>query len=328
MIQKNPEKTGDSLFKFFLIFEIIIGIAVILYGISQSSNGYPSLERLSDEPGLHLGTQVPRPVEKVNLVNLKNMYSLPKYTMREKTQEAKLERLVFQKINEERKKRRLPVFQWEQGLADTSLYHSTDMGKNSFFDHQNPDNVGFSFRVAMIHRRYAGGSQGENILKVDKNAENSGELADRIIKAWMNSTGHRENILNDSFDCAGVGCFETSEDDRTFIYSTLILGESIGYLTEDFPRQARPGQEIFVRIKIVKPGKYLVPASARILNIENYARHGNFTLKTHSKTDASATISTPPEDGIYQLVFPVPNAGNPDTFEIVNGPLFVVKKDK
>jgi uncharacterized protein YkwD len=326
--QKNPGKAGNPLFKFFLVLEIIIAIAAILYGIIQSNQGYPSIDE--PPPGGKIGpARPPDPgTVKVNISNLKQDWHIPGDPARGESPEAKLEKMILEKINEKRGKKGLPILQWERGLADTALYHSTDMGKNKFFDHQNLDNIGFSLRIAKIHRRYAGGSAGENLLKIDKNTENPAELAERAITAWMNSTGHRENILADSFDCAGVGCFEAAESDRTVLYCTLVLGEKIGYLTDELPQKTKPNQEIFVRVNIVKPEKYLAPGTARIINIESSARHGNFTLKTHNNTQSSAAIKTPADEGIYQLVFPIPYVSNPDTFEIVKGPLFVVKKDK
>ena len=42
-----------------------------------------------------------------------------------------------------------------------------------------------------------------------------------VMNAWMNSKGHRENILNTSFDTIGVGCYE---ENGTYHWVQLFIG--------------------------------------------------------------------------------------------------------
>lgn len=83
---------------------------------------------------------------------------------------------------------------WE--LSRVARYKSQDMRDNRYFSHTSPvygspfnmiKNFGISYRTA-----------GENIAKGYSTPE-------AVVNGWMNSTGHRENIMNASFTQIGVG---------------------------------------------------------------------------------------------------------------------------
>ena len=83
---------------------------------------------------------------------------------------------------------------WE--LSRVARYKSQDMKDNKYFSHTSPvygspfemiKNFGISFRSA-----------GENIAKGQSTPE-------AVVNAWMNSSGHRANILNTSYNKIGVG---------------------------------------------------------------------------------------------------------------------------
>lgn len=73
---------------------------------------------------------------------------------------------------------------------------SADMAKNNYFSHTSPT-YGSPFdqmKAAGISYR----SAGENIAQGQQTPE-------QVVQAWMNSEGHRANILNSSFTHIGVG---------------------------------------------------------------------------------------------------------------------------
>ncbi|MBW4716656.1 CAP domain-containing protein [Saccharothrix sp. SC076] len=73
--------------------------------------------------------------------------------------------------------------------------HSDDMSARDYFSHTTPEGVDFAQRM-----REAGhpGPGGENIAKGQRTPE-------AAMKSWMNSDGHRRNILNCDFTTIGVG---------------------------------------------------------------------------------------------------------------------------
>jgi uncharacterized protein YkwD len=73
--------------------------------------------------------------------------------------------------------------------------HSTDMSVNSYFSHTSQDGRTFADRLTAAGYPKPGG---ENIAQGARTAE-------QVVDMWMNSQGHRENILNCGFKAIGMG---------------------------------------------------------------------------------------------------------------------------
>ncbi|MFI9247439.1 sigma-70 family RNA polymerase sigma factor [Streptomyces sp. NPDC053086] len=76
-----------------------------------------------------------------------------------------------------------------QGLSD-------DMAARGFFDHTDPDGNGPGERITAAGYRWS--TYGENIARGQQTPQ-------AVMDSWMNSPGHRANILNCSFKNIGVG---------------------------------------------------------------------------------------------------------------------------
>ncbi|MDA0167284.1 CAP domain-containing protein [Solirubrobacter ginsenosidimutans] len=80
--------------------------------------------------------------------------------------------------------------------------HTDDMIARGYFDHDTPDGGTFDRRIlsAGYARPGDGWSLGENLIWAD------GDLATpaALMNSWMNSEGHRENILNGSYRELGL----------------------------------------------------------------------------------------------------------------------------
>jgi uncharacterized protein YkwD len=103
-----------------------------------------------------------------------------------------LESQVLVELNAIRRSHGLTPVRRSPSLSDAADAHSRSMGRFGYFEHESRDGSAFWKRV----RRYygAGGygtwSVGENLLW------SSGSLdASRALKLWMESPGHRANIL-------------------------------------------------------------------------------------------------------------------------------------
>jgi uncharacterized protein YkwD len=105
--------------------------------------------------------------------------------------------------NRERSVRGLPALKENPKLRQAAEGHSTAMVTRAFFSHTSPDGTSMVDRV--LRTGYAAGgsgwSIGENI------AWGTGTLATaaQIQRAWMNSAGHRTNILRRQFREVGIG---------------------------------------------------------------------------------------------------------------------------
>jgi uncharacterized protein YkwD len=73
--------------------------------------------------------------------------------------------------------------------------HASDMSNRDYFEHTTPEGVTFDQRI-----RNSGYSKpgAENIAK-------GASTADQVVELWMNSPGHRANILNCDLNTIGVG---------------------------------------------------------------------------------------------------------------------------
>ncbi|MFJ7022242.1 sigma-70 family RNA polymerase sigma factor [Streptomyces sp. NPDC101117] len=88
----------------------------------------------------------------------------------------------------------------EDSLLDKSAQrHSEDMAARGFFDHTNPDGADPGQRITAAGYRWS--TYGENIAMGQQTPE-------AVMKSWMNSPGHRANILNCSFKDIGIGVHE------------------------------------------------------------------------------------------------------------------------
>ncbi|MFD4524261.1 CAP domain-containing protein [Streptomyces sp. NPDC058470] len=94
-------------------------------------------------------------------------------------------------------------------LTELASVFSTDMAARGFFDHTDPDGATPWDRAATAGISNLGG---ENIARGQATAE-------AVMEAWMNSPGHRANILNCDFKTLGVG---------------VHLGEGGPWWTQDF----------------------------------------------------------------------------------------------
>ncbi|MCM3030615.1 MULTISPECIES: CAP domain-containing protein [unclassified Niallia] len=106
------------------------------------------------------------------------------------------EKEVVELTNAERAKQGLPALTLDTELSKVARAKSEDMSKNNYFDHTSPTygspfdmmkQFGVSYKAA-----------GENIAKGQTTPE-------QVVKAWMNSEGHRANILSSNFTHIGVG---------------------------------------------------------------------------------------------------------------------------
>lgn len=106
------------------------------------------------------------------------------------------EKEVVRLVNVERAKQGLTPLEYDWQLSRVARYKSEDMQKNKYFSHTSPTygspfnmmkNFGISYRTA-----------GENIAKGYRTPAT-------VVEGWMNSPGHRANILNSSFTHIGVG---------------------------------------------------------------------------------------------------------------------------
>ncbi|HHL3300927.1 TPA: CAP domain-containing protein [Bacillus cereus] len=113
---------------------------------------------------------------------------------------SEFEQRVVELTNAERAKQGLPALKIDNELSKVARIKSEDMQKNNYFDHNSPT-YGSPFDM-MKKFGISYTSAGENIAQGQRTPE-------EVVQAWMNSAGHRANILNNGFTHIGVGYVES-----------------------------------------------------------------------------------------------------------------------
>lgn len=115
---------------------------------------------------------------------------------------------VIELINEERKNNNLPALNMDNTLMKNAYTRATELETN--FGHQRPNGEpGYQFALNLGYS-----TVGENIAAGQ-------ETPEAVVKSWMNSAGHRANILNPDYTHIGVGCYIASDG---WIYWAQLFG--------------------------------------------------------------------------------------------------------
>ena len=123
---------------------------------------------------------------------------------------AKMATEVVTLTNAERQKAGCPPLSNNRTLRRVATAHSEDMAERDFFSHTNPDGQDPGDRAAAAgYDGYAG----ENIAMGYPSAE-------AVVEGWMDSSGHRANILNCSSTEIGVGVADSPRG----LYWTQMFG--------------------------------------------------------------------------------------------------------
>lgn len=114
------------------------------------------------------------------------------------TEQSQFTAEVVKLVNQERAKSGLQPLTSDDALAKVALAKAKDMANNNYFSHTSPT-YGSPFDMMSqygIQYSYAG----ENIASGQQTPA-------QVMQDWMNSQGHRENIMNANFTKIGVGYY-------------------------------------------------------------------------------------------------------------------------
>ncbi|SEG95551.1 Uncharacterized conserved protein YkwD, contains CAP (CSP/antigen 5/PR1) domain [Nonomuraea solani] len=123
-----------------------------------------------------------------------------------------LENQVVRLTNAERAKGGCGPLKHDPRLRRAAFGHSADMAKNDYFEHDSQDGRDMSDRMRAAG--FSGSAWAENIAMGQRSAA-------EVVRGWMNSSGHRQNIMNCSYTLIGVGA---AKDGQGQIYWTQDFG--------------------------------------------------------------------------------------------------------
>lgn len=92
----------------------------------------------------------------------------------------------------------------DSALARVAKGHSEDMLTRDYFSHTSPEGCNMGCRLEQADYDYA--AWGENIAWRKSSIQPDAKaLAKHFVDSWMNSSGHRKNILSNNFTREGIG---------------------------------------------------------------------------------------------------------------------------
>ncbi len=127
---------------------------------------------------------------------------------------ARMEKEVQQQINAIRQQQGLVELRQNEKLAQVARTYSRRMAEEKFFAHVSPKGDTLADRVGAAKIFY---------FRVGENLFTSTNIADPVpaaVDGWMNSPGHRENILRPEFRETGIGVWRIG---NTYYFTQLFL---------------------------------------------------------------------------------------------------------
>ncbi|QSX07394.1 hypothetical protein JYG23_13000 [Sedimentibacter sp. zth1] len=112
------------------------------------------------------------------------------------TSVSSFEKKVVELVNVERTKNGLTPLKLDTSISNVARIKSKDMATNNYFSHTSPTYGSAGNMLTKYNISYT--AWGENIAAGQRTPE-------EVVNAWMNSSGHRANILSSTFTKIGVG---------------------------------------------------------------------------------------------------------------------------
>jgi uncharacterized protein YkwD len=131
----------------------------------------------------------------------------------EKFKQTDDERKIFELTNAERKKKDLPALKLNPLLCKVARAHSANMARQGKVEHELDGKTPFD-RIKAAGYEYM--DAGENVAKGEE-----GAMPVKVMMRWMDSKGHRENILDRDFAEIGIG-IAIAKDGQ--LYYTQVFG--------------------------------------------------------------------------------------------------------
>jgi uncharacterized protein YkwD len=198
---------------------------------------------LATETSVVIQETLSEPLEPV-VVTVEDISEIPKNYQEKKLRdeqpiidETQLEKLVHQRTNQHRQQNGLDPLSWDDELSKVARGHSHDMALRSYFSHHTPEgndptdranSLGYKCEKIVGILIYSGIA--ENIFQnnlydvvwytgdipTSYEWNTIDEIAQTTVDGWMESPGHRENILTKRYDKEGIGVV-ISQDDKVYI---------------------------------------------------------------------------------------------------------------
>jgi uncharacterized protein YkwD len=231
-----------------------------------------------------------------------------------------LDQEIEKLTNQVRQKYARPNLEIDSKLRQIATRHSWDMLEKGYMDHISPDGVGPAQRVGKQHRRLFG-LTGENVASIDSPPGPTRQMAERFVESWMNSPGHRRNILSADYNRMATGCYQQQNGAQDERRCTQLFVQAYALAEQDIPETVTAGQTLTLRIRPL-PGLAL-PTRLVQVNLRNGAEPASAPL-TASGDVAVGQITLHGPPGVYILQLHMLDQQDSSRYWIVPGPYITV----
>lgn len=198
---------------------------------------------------------------------------------------AALEEAIRRGVDEVRARHGLGALRPDEALARAARRHGRAMAEHRFFAHESP----LPGLATPADRVRAEGAQyqgvGENL------ALRSAEIATAaaFVEGWMNSPGHRANILTPAWETTGVGVFSTEEGT---VYATQLFGVP-ARMVLDAAELRGGGRRWMLRVRMRVGAGYALAAFAgrRLLGAADADARGEVVLQVDAPGAAEGRVT-------------------------------------
>ncbi len=129
---------------------------------------------------------------------------------------------ILELVNNERAKEGLDPLSIDSQLDQAANFHNDEMVRADMMSHQLPGEADLGERVS---------ATGYSWTRVAENIAAGYTTPEAVVEGWMNSPGHKENILNPEFIHIGIG-YEYAPDNNNAlndydVYWTQVFGTDV-----------------------------------------------------------------------------------------------------
>jgi len=208
--------------KTLIIFALIVVIGLAVIGAGPDSfidnvgdGGIFLFSAIKSGSAFAILDEIKKDVTLITETVEKGTFSLNPIT-NNTTKEELAEMEVHRLINLEREKYGLQTLEYDEELASVAKSHSIDMAEDEYFSHETPEGLDPTDRASKADYicQYQIGNLiysgiGENIHMVTGSSvsfmSTPESIAELAVSGWMDSPGHKKNILTSNFTKEGIG---------------------------------------------------------------------------------------------------------------------------
>ena len=199
-------------------------------------------------------------------------------------------RRVVTLTNEERTARGRQALTQSKQLTRIACRHNKDMFAHGYAGHEDADGRRVGARLPREHRTLLVRRRGENVFQASGEYAQRDDLAPVPMKWWMDSPGHRENILRPQY--THLGACVTRKDDE--MRSTQVFANVAGELEKPLPWSMSAGDSLVTTVHSPRPD----------IDFERYGFRRVDTdeeLAFEQTAPFNGTIRIPSKPGRYEL---------------------------